>query len=86
MAGGSVKHTAASNKRTLDGVTKEMAKPRMSKSARTAELILDASRSTVLPSVTVEVKAKNHSVTTAPARKGKNKCASAGQKVSRASH
>jgi hypothetical protein len=38
---------------TRDSVEKEMAKPRMSKSARIAELNLDASRISEQPSITV---------------------------------
>ena len=48
-----MKHTANSDKIILDGVAKELAKPRMSKSARTAELVLHPQPRPGLPHVTV---------------------------------
>ena len=47
-----MKHTPNSDA-TLDAVTKELAKPRMSKSARAAGLLLDTSGLPELPNVTM---------------------------------
>ena len=48
-----MKHMANSDKTTLERVANEMAKPRMSKSARAAGLLLDTSRLPKLSNVTV---------------------------------